>query len=94
MFVPAMRIKSMKMSNANNFLNESNLQIMNISIREKEVLQLIIQEFTAKEIASALYISTHTVDSHRRSLLHKLQVKNSAGMVRAAFEMGLFSISG
>ena len=66
---------------------------MQISTREKEVLQLIAHEYTAKEIAARLFISTHTVDSHRKSLLEKLQVKNSAGMIRAAFEKGLFPIS-
>lgn len=61
-----------------------------ISPREKEVLQLIAHEYTAKEIASMLYISTHTVDSHRKNLFEKLEVKNTAGMVRVAFEIGIF----
>jgi len=61
----------------------------NVSPREKEVLGLIAYELTAKEIASKLFISTHTVISHRKKLLEKLGAKNTAGMIRVAFETGL-----
>jgi DNA-binding NarL/FixJ family response regulator len=57
--------------------------------REKEILQLITKEFTNQEIAAKLFISPHTVDNHRISLLHKLGVKNTAGLVRVAIENGL-----
>ena len=63
-----------------------------ISNREKEILFLIAHELTAKEIASLLFISTHTVDSHRKNLMEKLKVRNSAGMVRRGFESGLLQI--
>jgi DNA-binding NarL/FixJ family response regulator len=57
--------------------------------REKEVLKLITQEFTNQEIADKLFISLHTVDNHRSSLLQKLNVKNTAGLVKKAIENGL-----
>jgi DNA-binding NarL/FixJ family response regulator len=57
--------------------------------REKEILQLITREMTNQEIADQLFISLHTVDNHRSSLLQKLQVKNTAGLVRKAIENGL-----
>jgi DNA-binding NarL/FixJ family response regulator len=57
--------------------------------REKEVLQLIIDEHTNQEIAEKLYISLHTVENHRISLLHKLDVKNTAGLVKVALQTGL-----
>jgi len=57
--------------------------------REKEVLQLIMQELTNQEIADRLFISLHTVDNHRSALLQKLNVKNTAGLVRKAIENGL-----
>jgi len=60
-----------------------------VSPREKEVLHLIAYEYTTKEIASKLYISTHTADSHRKNLMQKLRVRNVAGMVRVAFEKGI-----
>ena len=58
----------------------------NISDREKEVLQLIAHEYSTREIADKLYISQHTALSHRKNLLHKLRVKNTAGLIRRAFE--------
>ncbi len=54
--------------------------------REKEVLQLIVDEFTTSEIAEKLYISENTVETHRKNLLSKLNVRNIAGLVRYAFE--------
>jgi len=57
--------------------------------REIEVLQLIAQEFSNGEIAEKLFISIRTVDTHRRNLLEKLQVKNTAGLVKYAIEKGL-----
>ena len=52
--------------------------------REVEVLKLIAQEYNTKEIADKLFISTHTVETHRKNLLSKLGVKNSAGLARYA----------
>jgi len=57
--------------------------------REKEILLLIVQEMTTNEIAKELFISTHTVESHRKNLISKLNVRNTAGLVRYAFENGL-----
>ncbi|NNE25428.1 MAG: response regulator transcription factor [Saprospiraceae bacterium] len=57
-----------------------------ISRREKEVLQLIVKEFTTQEIANELFISLKTVESHRSNLLAKLNARNSAGLVRIAME--------
>jgi len=57
-----------------------------LSRREKEVLKLIAQEFTTQEIADNLYISLKTVESHRSSLLSKLNARNSVGLVRIAME--------
>ena len=57
-----------------------------ISRREKEVLQLIIEEHTTQEIANELFISLKTVESHRSNLLAKLNVRNTAGLVRTAIE--------
>lgn len=59
-----------------------------ISKREIEVLELIAFECTSKEIAEKLYISTNTVNTHKKNLRIKLDVKNIAGMVRKGFELG------
>ena len=49
--------------------------------REKEIMQLVSQGASSKEIAAKLFISTHTVESHRKHILHKLRVKNAPQMV-------------
>lgn len=63
--------------------------IPKLTSREKEILDLIIKEFTTKEMANALFISVKTVEAHRSNLIQKLGVKNTAGLVRVAFEKGL-----
>lgn len=60
--------------------------IPKISRREKEVLKLIVEEFTTQEIANQLFISLKTVESHRSSLLAKLNARNTAGLVRITME--------
>ena len=71
-----------------NTLYQSN----HISTRENQVLQLISQEHTMNEIARKLYISPHTVISHRKNLLIKLEARNTAGMIRRAFECGVLKL--
>ena len=60
-----------------------------LSEREKEILKLIAHEFTQQQIADKLFISPHTVIFHRRKLLYKFDVKNTAGLIKAAMEKGL-----
>lgn len=60
--------------------------------REKEVLQLIVQEKTTKEIAKQLCLSEKTVETHRSSIMQKLEVKNIAGVVKKAIMLGLVSV--
>lgn len=57
-----------------------------ITKREKDVLKLIVDEYTNQEIASKLFISVRTVDTHRRNLLQKTGAKNTAGLVKFAIE--------
>lgn len=60
-----------------------------LTAREKEILQLIAEGMTNQEIAEKLFISPLTVDSHRKNLLAKFGVKNTAAMVRFAIEFKL-----
>lgn len=64
-----------------------------LSTREKEVLHLLVYEYNTKEIANQLYISTHTVTTHRKNLISKMDVRNTAGLVRKAFEIGLMNVA-
>lgn len=57
--------------------------------REREILRLIALEHTTNEIAERLYISPYTVETHRKNLIQKLGVRNSAGLVKAAVRLGL-----
>lgn len=60
-----------------------------ISSREKEVLVLIAEGFTNAQIAEKLYISVYTVDSHRKSLLTKFSVNNTASLIKLAAKYNL-----
>jgi len=55
-----------------------------LSSREKEVLQLIADGFTNPQIAEKLFLSLHTVDSHRKNLLTKFGVNNTASLIKSA----------
>jgi len=63
-----------------------------ITEREREVLELIVKEFTNQEIADKLFISIRTVDAHRRNLLQKTGAKNTAGLVKYAIKYDLADI--
>lgn len=60
-----------------------------ITRREKEVLELIADGLTNGEIAAQLFISVTTVDSHRKNLLAKFEVKNTAALVKTAAQLNL-----
>ena len=60
--------------------------------RELQILKMIADEFSNKEIADSLFISTRTVDAHKRNLLEKLQAKNTAGLVKFAIRLGLIEL--
>ena len=60
-----------------------------LSGREREVLHLIAEGLSAKEIASELHISTKTVEAHRTSLMRKLNVRKATELVRYALRHGL-----
>lgn len=57
--------------------------------REKEVLELIAEGMTNNVIGQKLFISTATVDTHRKNLLAKLNAKNTASLVRMATQLQL-----
>jgi len=56
--------------------------------REEEVLDLIIEEHTTREIAEKLFISSCTAETHRINIIRKLGVRNTAGIVREGIRMG------
>lgn len=60
-----------------------------ITQREKDVLKLVAAECSNQEIADRLFISLRTVETHRYNLFQKLNVKNTAGLVRLALSLDL-----
>lgn len=63
--------------------------IPRITRREKEILQLIGKGLTTMQIAEQLFISTHTVESHRKNLMEKFGVNNTTSVVKLASEYKL-----
>lgn len=62
-----------------------------LTSRQRELLQLIAEGRTSKEIAALLQLSTNTVATHRKQLMGRLGVRDVAGLVRAAFRLGVVS---
>ena len=67
---------------------------VNLSEREKEILFHIAYEQTSQIIGQRLFISPQTVDTHRKNIMNKLSVRNTAGMIRKAFESGILGLDG
>lgn len=83
---------------ANALLNEKSTTIpeyscqgMNISDREMEIITLIAEGYSNKEVADKLFLSTHTVTTHRKNIMNKLGVNNTAGLVLFAVRENLVS---
>ena len=86
----------------NNKLPVSNNQMMinsillrenhsNISEREVEIVHLLSMGYNSKEIGEMLYISEHTVNTHRRNMVRKLDLKNSYQLIVWAFKERILS---
>jgi DNA-binding NarL/FixJ family response regulator len=61
--------------------------------REREILQLIAEGKTNKEIATTLNLSLKTVETHRSNLMRKLKVKEVTGLVQYAIRKGLIKLN-
>lgn len=60
-----------------------------ITQRELEILQLIALGLTSQDIATKLFISKNTVETHRKNMLAKLNVNNTAALLKIAYKKGL-----
>ena len=74
------------------FETQTNPQKVELTEREREILQLIVHEKTTKEIAETLFLSEKTIETHRGNIMLKLEARNIAGMVRKAIMLGLVEI--
>jgi DNA-binding NarL/FixJ family response regulator len=68
------------------YQRSSRTELPLLTPREKEILELIAEGYTNPQIAEKIFLSTFTVDSHRKNLLAKLQVKNTATLIKLAVE--------
>jgi two-component system, NarL family, response regulator NreC len=71
------------------YLNASDVPSDPLSDRERQVLQLVAEGKTSKEIATTLGISVKTAESHRNHIMEKLDIHEIAGLVRYAIRRGL-----
>jgi DNA-binding NarL/FixJ family response regulator len=74
---------------SNDALEEFDFKKTILSSREKEIIQLIAQEFNTEEIAEKLMLSKHTIEAHRKNIFFKLQVKNTAGLMNKSMHLGI-----
>ena len=64
---------------------------ISLTEREGQVLEQLSHGKTSQEIAESLYLSPHTVETHRKNIILKMNASNSAHLVRIAFEQGILS---
>ncbi len=67
-----------------NDLLKSKLRIQKLSVREREVLKLILHGYTSEEMAITLQIKKLTVDTHRKEILQKMEVSNNTELIKLA----------
>lgn len=72
-----------------NFMATQSISENVLSNKETEVLGLIAKGFTTKEIAAKLFVSSRTIETHRANILKKLEVKNTAELIKKAAKMNL-----
>jgi DNA-binding NarL/FixJ family response regulator len=82
-FLPS-HLKNQK--DQNDSYRDEFIEKMHLTAREVEIIRLVVKGKSAKEMADELFLSLHTVDTHRRNILKKLNLKNIADLVRFAFE--------
>ena len=69
-----------KLSQLMNLGEEEDSELDALSQREKEIIGCVVRGMTNKEIAEKLFISVHTVITHRRNITRKLQIHSAAGL--------------
>lgn len=78
-------------SNGNECTSNNSSTALPLTDRELEILKLISQEYSGKEIGEELFISSNTVETHRKNLIKKLNVKNTIGLVKYAIKNNLIN---
>lgn len=92
-YSPATSEKLARLIGKNKFQLPGKQLKVRLSAREKEILQLICEQYTTREIAGALNLSIRTIESYRLSLHEKTRSRNSIGVVIYAIRNGLFPLN-
>lgn len=74
------------------YRNEKRSPLQELTKREKEILQLVVDGLTSRQMAEKLYLSQRTIDHHRSNLLRKFNRKNSVDLVNYAVRNGFVTI--
>lgn len=78
-----------KMGTTDVFEDQEKSNKYSLSKREKEILSLVVREYTTQQIAEKLFISELTVETHRKNILAKTKTKSIVGLVKYAIREGL-----
>ena len=75
------------------YSRKENLTMSDLDQIDLKLLEMLQQsgKLTTKEIAQQLYLSPYTIDSHRKRMMERLQVKNTAGLIRMGFQNGFLN---
>ncbi|WP_166959911.1 response regulator [Yeosuana marina] len=72
-----------------NYMSEQTVSEHILSKKEQEVLELLSKGLTTKEIALKLFVSSRTIETHRANIIKKLEVKNTAELIKKASKINL-----
>ena len=71
--------------------DEDNCKAFNLSLRETEIIKLTAKGWTAKTIAGHLFLSTHTIYTHKKNIMKKLKINSSSEMIVYAIQNSLIT---
>jgi DNA-binding NarL/FixJ family response regulator len=91
-FFPQNMLRQLIFKGGNNGEATAQENLVNLTNREKEVLELICQGYSNTEIGEKLYLSPKTIDNHRTNLLQKTNTRNSANLVMFAIKNKLIEV--
>lgn len=84
-----MQQKLEKILEENLFIKKNLPKLNSLTPREKEIIKLILKGYNTKQIAEALFISAHTVSTHRKNIWHKLEISSYTELYKFAGEFDL-----
>jgi DNA-binding CsgD family transcriptional regulator len=85
------KIKLHRVLEQYDLLRQNVEKVASLTNREKEILALVAEGMTSEEIAKAIHLSRHTVNTHRKNIYRKLSIQNSADLLKVAEVFGFIS---